>query len=143
MPKDFKDDGCSNAPDGFLLKVSKVRGLRWLRRFARSFWWCCKIHDWRYCGRCHAPGTMNQSARSFSDHELGWNIRGVLPFLLKWTGWVYFRVTSELGGRRAWNSCGPASGKRCRHNILMPDWMSGQMQKEGAHLRPPPPLHSE
>ena len=124
IPQDFKDDGCSNSPDGFLMVVSKRRGLRWLKRFARSFKPYCRLHDARYCSRVNPAGTMNQRARTFADKELGRNIRGVLPFSLQWLGWGYFRATSEFGGRRAWNSCGPASGERCRHNLPMPQWMA-------------------
>ena len=124
IPAEFVDDGCSNSPDGFLHIISKRWLFRWLKRFARSFLWCCKIHDWRYCSRCHRAGSMNQAARKFADKELGWNIRGVLVFLMKWWGWGYFKATSEFGGRRAWNSCGPASGERCRHNMPKPDWMA-------------------
>ena len=124
IPAEFRDDGCSNSPDGFLLGISKVRGFRWLKRFARSFKRYCRLHDWSYCSRCHEPGTMNQHERSRADKRIGRNIRGCLSFGLRWWGWGYFKATSEFGGRRAWNSCGPASGERCRHNMPLPDWMA-------------------
>ena len=126
IPVRFTDDGCSNSPDGFFLwakKLSKRRGFRWLRGLVRSFRWCCKIHDWRYCTRCHPPGSMTKGAQTYADKELGWNVRSVLQFFVKWYGWMYWKVTSELGGRRAWDSCGPASGELCRHGMPMPEWM--------------------
>jgi hypothetical protein len=122
IPVHFRDDGCSNAPDGLFLWAKRWRWLHWL---VRSFRWCCRIHDWRYCSRAHPAGSMNQAARHFADKELGWNVRGVTLFTLKWLGWGYFRATSDFGGRRAWNSCGPASGERCRHNMPQPEWMAG------------------
>lgn len=109
FPDDFQDDGCSNAPDSF---------------FGRDLRWCCRIHDWRYCSRGHSPGTMNQSARRFADKELGWNVRSVFRFGFRWLGWAYWRATHRFGGTSAWNSCGPQAGRRCRHNLLQPDWMT-------------------
>jgi hypothetical protein len=117
---DFVDDGCSNSPDGFFMWAKRWH---WSKGLVRSFKWCCKIHDWRYCSRCHPAGTMHQEARTFADTELGWNVRSVLQFTMRWFGWLYWKATSNWGGRRAWNSCGPASGERCRHNMPMPEWM--------------------
>ena len=106
---DFSDDGCSNSPDSIL----------W-----RSIKWCCRIHDWRYCSRCHRAGSMNRGAQTWADTELGMNIRSALPFTTRWVGWLYYRVTNRFGGMGAWNSCGPNSGLLCRHGMEVPEWMA-------------------
>jgi len=108
IPARFDDAGCSNAPDAFA------------GRDLRPY---CRIHDWRYCGRCHRAGGMYQYARRFADKELGWNIRDALPWGFRWIGWGYWRATHRFGGMSAWNSCGPTRGELCRHNMPMPPWM--------------------
>lgn len=123
IPTQFSDDGCSNAPDGWLLILSSQRGLAWLKRFARSFRWCCRIHDWRYCTRCHPAGSMTRGAQRYADRELGWHVRSILPFGLRWWGWLYWRATNRFGGMSAWDSCGIRAGQFCRHNMPIPRWM--------------------
>jgi hypothetical protein len=110
IPPDFVDSGCSNAPDSI---------------FGRPIAWACRIHDWRYCTRAHPAGAMTQRWRQDADRELGANVRGSLPFALRWVGWVYWRATHRFGGDDAFDSCGPEVGERCRHNLARPAWMGG------------------
>lgn len=121
IPQGFVTDGCSSAPDSIL---------------GRDLRWCCKIHDWRYCTRAHRAGAMNFKARTYADKELGWHIRDQLPFGLRWVSWLYYRVTYRLGGMGAFNSCGPQVGKRCRHNLKMPDWMKELACRESSEDEP-------
>lgn len=109
IPREFGDDGCSNAPDSI---------------FWRSIKWCCRIHDWRYCSRCHSPVAMTRRGRAYADKELGWNVRSALPFTTRWAGWFYYRATARFGGMEAWNSCGPGAGLLCRHGMEVPEWMA-------------------
>ena len=132
IPKEFEDDGCSNSPDGFLMGISKWRGFRWLKRWARSFKWCCRIHDWRYCSRCQR--VMNRREQTYADKELGRNVRYVIYRGLRWWGWGYYRATNRFGGMSAYNSCGPAAGLLCRHGMEVPQWMA-DLQSRSARGR--------
>jgi hypothetical protein len=119
IPDEFNDDGCSHSPDRLWWF-----GWWWFR-------WACRIHDWRYCGRCHAPGSMNQTARRWADTELGLFIRLSVP-PWAWPVATLYRVTVRRhGGRSAWHSCGPYTWSEdpaglCRHGIARPDWMEGR-----------------
>lgn len=108
IPARFKDDGCSSSPDSL---------------FGFEFRWACRIHDWRYCTRCHRAGSMTQAARRRGDEELGGNIRSTLPWRWRWVRWIYQTVVRRHGGTSAFDSCGPVVGKVCRHNMSPPSWM--------------------
>lgn len=102
IPPLFKDDGCSNAPD------------RWLGVNLRP---ACRVHDFWYCTRAWPPGTLDQAHRSEADRFLGASVRALLPFGMKWAGWLYYRAVHRFGGDDAYDSCGPLAGERCRHNM--------------------------
>ena len=111
---DFEDDGGSFFPDWIYR--------RW--RLGRAF----RIHDWHYCARCHAAGTMDQRHRKFSDKLLQIHSRKLLPWWMRITPTVLYYATRIGAGTSAWNSCGPFDENgnvvdRCRHNMAMPDWM--------------------
>ena len=108
IPAEFQDDGCSNSPD------------RWFRF---NFRWACRIHDWRYCSRAHPPMAMTQDGRHFADEELAANIRASLPWRWRWLRFVYEFAVYRYGGVEAWNSCGPARGAVCRHNLPVLPWL--------------------
>jgi len=108
IPTEFVDDGCSNSPD------------RWFRF---NFRWACRVHDWRYCTRCHPPYEMTQDGRHFADEELATNIRMSLPWRWRWLRFVYEFAVYRYGGVEAWNSCGYRRGERCRHNMTLPPWL--------------------
>jgi hypothetical protein len=105
----FSDDGCTVSPDGL---------------FGYDFSWACRIHDWRYCTRCHPPGSMSRLARRFADEELRMHMRASLPWYTRgWVPLVYRLVVRFFGRFGAWDSCGPEAGDLCRHQIPMPAWM--------------------
>ena len=115
IPEHFLDDGCSNSPD---------------RIFGFDFRWSCKIHDWRYCGRCHPAGTMHYQNKLTADQELRENLKASLPWRWRWVSRVYWRGVQIGGGFDAWNSCGPENGDACRHGIARPTWMlSGNVER--------------
>jgi hypothetical protein len=109
IPDEFLDDGCSNAPDDFL---------------GFHFGPYCRIHDWRYCTRCHRAGTMTAGARRWADMELGLNLRAVLPWRWRWVGWLYRVAVWRYGGISAFDSCGLDVGPLCRHGMTPPAWMT-------------------
>jgi len=82
-----------------------------------------RVHDWHYCTRCHRQGTMDQDHRKFADVALRVHAQELLPWWLNVAPWVLYAGVRLGGGGEAWNSCGPARGERCRHNIAMPTWM--------------------
>ena len=108
IPSEFSDDGCTNSPDSV---------------FGFKFRWACRIHNWRYCSRCHPPGTMHYESKLKADAELARYIGSSLPFRWRWVRRIYLRGVHVGGGFDAWNSCGPEDGDTCRHGIAMPDWM--------------------
>ena len=108
IPAGFSDDGCSNAPDAI---------------FGFRFDWACRIHDWRYCSRCHPAGTMHYANKLAADAELGRLIGTSLPWRWRWIRRVYLRGVQAGGGFDAWNSCGPEDGPSCRHGIDLQTWM--------------------
>lgn len=112
IPDDFTDDGCSNSPDSL---------------WGFSFRDACRIHDWRYCTRCHLPGSMTQSARHKADRELAQNIRARLPKRWRWVRYLYYFMVWKEGGTSAFDSCGPDAGGQCRHGQPMPSWMKRRM----------------
>ncbi len=109
IPDVFTDDGCSNAPDAI---------------FGFRFDWACRIHDWRYCSRCHPAGTMHYANKQTADHELSNHMGATLPWRWRWVRRIYLRGVQAGGGFDAWNSCGPEDGEFCRHNIELPPWMA-------------------
>jgi len=120
IPESFLDDGCSNSPDSI---------------FGFNLRWACRLHDWRYCGRCHPPGRMTQADRLLADKEIKQYIGQALPWRWRWVKYVYFAVLRRAGGTTAWNSCGPApwgvtenqhDRDVCRHNIERPEWMDAR-----------------
>ena len=72
IPDSFIDDGCSNSPDS-------IWGFR--------FRWACRIHDWRYCSRAHAAGTMHYANKMVADDELYDFIGSSLPWRWRWVRW--------------------------------------------------------
>ena len=64
----FCDDGCTTSPDGIL---------------GYDFSWACRIHDWRYCTRCHPPDSMSQLARRFAD-EVSSSPSSLLVISIRW-----------------------------------------------------------
>jgi hypothetical protein len=108
----FKDDGLSCFPD-------------WIYRYILRFniTPTGRVHDWHYCTRCHAQGTMTQARRLFADRALRQHAREVLPWYHPVAPIVLYRAVRWFGGDSAWNSCGPTRGERCRHNIAQPGWM--------------------
>jgi hypothetical protein len=115
IPKEFRDDGCSNALDSW---------------FGFDFAWACRIHDWRYCTRCHQAGSMDYACKVRDDRELQAFVACCLPWRWKWLGRVYKRAVLIAGGWNAYDSCGPEKGALCRHGMPMPRWM-----REGIGLR--------
>ena len=109
IPAEFVDDGCSNSPDGW---------------FGFDLRFACRIHDWRYCGRCHRAEFMDQARRHRADAELERNIQSVLPWRWRWVGWFYLRAVHVAGGIEAWDSCGLEEGELCRHRMPLPPWMT-------------------
>ena len=108
IPKRFVDDGCTSSPD---------------RIFGFDLSWICRIHDWRYCTRCHVPGTMDTHRRNVADCELRELMRATLPLRWRWVGWAYWLVVWQRGGFDAWDSCGFDVGDFCRHEMPRPEWM--------------------
>ena len=108
IPKAFVDDGCTRAPD---------------RVFGYDLRFACRIHDWRYCTRCHVPGTMDTHHRNLADTELRDLLREVLPWRWRFLGWVYWLAVWQRGGFEAWDSCGLTAGECCRHGMPVPEWM--------------------
>ncbi len=106
IPRRFVDDGCSNSPDSI---------------FGFDLRFACRIHDWRYCSRCHPPMNMRQWNRDQADRELKQNIKAALPWRWRWIGWVFRAVVHRYGGTTAWDSCGHKVGHICRHNMKTPD----------------------
>lgn len=108
IPRHFVNDGCTNAPDTL---------------FGFELGWACRIHDWRYCTRCHPAGTMTAGHRRRADAELGANVRAALPWRWRWVGWVYRTAVWRYAGISAFDSCGPSAGLKCRHHMPIPRWM--------------------
>jgi len=108
MPKEFVDDGCSNAPD---------------KIFGYDLSGACRVHDWRYCTRCHEPGTMSLEAQKAADRELRNNLSGLLPWRWRWLKWVYYVAVWRYGGFGSWDSCGLGAGQTCRHEMPPQQWM--------------------
>lgn len=108
IPAEFSDDGCSNAPDGI---------------FGFDFKWACRIHNWSYCTRCHGPGTRTHLVKVQADNRLKRHIDQSLPFRWSWVKYVYYTAVWRYGGMGAFNSCGPEVGFKCRHQMVMPEWM--------------------
>lgn len=117
IPETFTDDGLSLFPD------------RW---FGFDFAWAGRIHDWEYCGRCHAAGHMNVQRKTEADVRIGRFVSLALPWRWKWLGRVV-RFGVWRGGYGAYNSCGslPSDATEdqladglCRHEMPRPDWMT-------------------
>jgi hypothetical protein len=107
-PEDFVADGCSCAPD---------------KIFGYDISECCVGHDFDYCSRCHPEGHMTKKWRKAADKKLRKRIAAVLPRVLDWIRWIYYRFVRRFGSLSAFDSCGPEAGERCRHNMPMPEWM--------------------
>lgn len=116
IPVHFRDDGCSASPDAW---------------FGFYFRWACRIHDWRYCTRCHPPGTMTGRAKRQADRELREGVKASLPWRWKWIGRVYeAAVRTNVNG--SFDTCGPVPEEAtdyqrksglCRHGVPAPNWM--------------------
>jgi len=108
IPENFIDDGLTLFPDNW---------------FGFNFKWAGRIHDWRYCTRCHSPGVMCVADKEAADWEIKWNVAAALPWRWSWLGTVV-KIGVWRGGYGSYNSCGPLVGIRCRHWQTMPDWMT-------------------
>lgn len=111
IPDSFVDDGCSNSPDS-------ICGT-WIRP-------ACRIHDWRYCTRCHPQGTMCKEHRKAADKELRASLAKLLPWWNQWVRWIYWRAVRRFGSLHAYDTCGQSAGDFCRHGMPMPLWMNAQ-----------------
>lgn len=100
IPDEFVDDGCSNSPDSIC--GTDIR-------------WACRIHDYRYCGRCHPAGTMGWAHRRKADRELRWNLAAGLPWWNQWIRFFYFGAVRTFGSVTSYNTC--RRGEFCRHNM--------------------------
>lgn len=108
VPEGFYSDGCSSAPDSI---------------FGNDLSWACRIHDWEYCTRSHPAGSRTAPRRKTADKQLGTDVRGSLPFGLRWIGFVYWRAVARIAYNK-WDSCGWDAGQLCRHDIPRPGWMT-------------------
>jgi hypothetical protein len=108
---DFKDDGLSWFPD-------------WIYRLIlrHNITPAGRAHDWGYCSRCHKRREMTSERRLFADRALRKHARELLHGHFRITPLVLYAGV-RLFGRKAWNSCGPDEGERCRHDIEQPVWM--------------------
>jgi len=111
IPEGFKGDGMSGFPDSIL---------GW------SLFESSKIHDFRYCGRCHPKTEMTKAKLRDADCELADNVDYQMPTGLNWlvSRIVYGGV--RIGGWVSYDTCGEqpvgvslsqnAAGL-CRHDI--------------------------
>lgn len=116
-PATWADDGLSGFPDSLL---------------GYSISPCGSAHDMAYCGRMWPAGALDRAHREFYDAKLGEWVRAMLPFGLRWTGWLVFLAVYEFGGAKAFDSCGQrayganagqmAAGL-CRHGVPRPAWL--------------------
>lgn len=120
IPAGFVDDGCSSAPDEL---------------FGFDFGYACRIHDWLYCTRAHAAGTMTAAHRAYADGMLGELVREALPWRWRWVGWIYRAAVHRYGGIDAFDSCGLEAGPLCRHGLAPPGWM--RLERAGWRFTPP------
>ena len=125
IPADFRDDGCTSAPDAI---------------FGFAFAWACLIHDFSGCTRCHAAGALTQERRLEGDNRLKRYIGASLPWRWRWVRFVYWAVLRIAGGARAWDSCGvvafdateeQVAAGLCRHDQPMPGWLQAQADSYG------------
>jgi hypothetical protein len=108
IPYRFTDDGCSLSPDSIGRTSLKL---------------ACRIHDWRYCTRAHAPGELTTSWRKKADLELRQMMGHGMPWYARWTRWMYWWGVRKFGNRdTSFDSCGVDAGQFCRHNMPMPEW---------------------
>jgi len=116
---DFVDDGLSMFPD-------------WIYRYIlrHDITPAGRVHDWHYCTRCHGQGRMDQDARRFADSALRVHARELLHGHFRIAPIVLYLGVRFGGGTESWNSCGPARGERCRHNMLQPIWMQNLEPEE-------------
>lgn len=137
LTPDFTDDGLSCFPD-------------WIYRYVLrlNISPAGRVHDWHYCSRAHGRGTMNQTRRLFADLALRTHARELLSVvkpsrfrLLRFVRRVRARMprlapivlyaaVRAFGGTSAFDSCGPKSGARCRHNLTAPRWYVDAMATE-------------
>jgi hypothetical protein len=118
-PDTWVDDGLSNFPDSILGWDISPAGTG---------------HDMGYCTRMWPAGQLDRAHREHYDAKLGEWVRALLPFGLRLVGYAVFAATYQLGGLKAFNSCGPkaygASAGQiaqglCRHGVPKPEWMNG------------------
>jgi hypothetical protein len=120
LPPGWTDDGLSGFPDSVLGFDISPAGTG---------------HDALYCSRLWGAGELDRNWREAADGLLGRWVRALLPFGLRWTGWLVFAAVYELGGAKAFDSCGKraynanagqiAAGL-CRHGVPRPPWMIQQ-----------------
>lgn len=117
LPETWVDDGLSCFPDSIFGWDIATAGT---------------IHDARYCTRLWDPGDLDRGWREAADSELGRNVRALLPFGLRLVGFGVFLAVYEVGGMKAFDSCGrdPYGASmaqlrlgQCRHGVPVPDWM--------------------
>jgi hypothetical protein len=104
IPAHFVDDGCSSSPDSW---------------FGYDFRWACRIHDYMWCTRAHALGTMTKEWKLKGDLLLRRCIAAALPRRWRWLSFLYYRGVR----RAAWpfNTC--QKGDTCRHGLTYQDWL--------------------
>jgi hypothetical protein len=107
IPAEFRDDGMSNFPD---------------RLFGWKLCDYARVHDWLYCTRAHAAGTMRRAHRKLADKVLRAAMAAEAPIGLRLVPRLIYRAVRMFGGA-SYDSCHPDVGTLCRHNLAQPLWM--------------------
>lgn len=118
LPESWVDDGLTNFPDSvFGWDISQAG----------------TGHDAFYCTRMWPAGTMDRAHRELGDRKIGEWIHALLPWGLRQTGLAVSWTVYQVGGMKAFDSCGldPYGAteyqrhmKLCRHGVMMPPWLS-------------------
>ena len=108
----FVDDGLSWFPD-------------WIYKYIlrHNLTPAGRVHDWHYCSRCYKRNGMTPERRLFVDRALRKHARRILHGHFHIAPLVLYAGVRAFGWMRAWDSCGPDVGERCRHDIARPVWM--------------------
>jgi hypothetical protein len=116
-PSTWVDDGLTSFPDSILGYDISPAG---------------SGHDMYFCTRCWPAGRLTRDHKEEADRKLGQWVRALLPFGLRWVGWMVFLGVYTFSDR-AFDTCGPkprgatagqmAAGL-CRHGCPKPKWMT-------------------